>query len=396
MRRCKNWLQDFIKYASIGEAPIKMYFWTGVSTIAGALRRKVWIDQKIFTWTPNFYIIFVAPPGIISKTTTINVGMDLLREVSGIKFGPDIVTWQKLVEDIAAAAETVIDPKTGESFIMSSLTIAAGEFGTLVSTTDREMIDILVALWDGQRGTLRKATKSSGSDTIKNPWFNIIACTTPTWITENFPEYMIGGGFVSRCVFIYADKKRQLSAYPADQVTSEYPKLRADLIADLEEISQLVGEVTLDAEAKAWGIKWYENHWNSGHFNLPPEQFGGYLARKQTHIHKLAMVISAAYSDSLVLSMNDLQMASDMIDALEYDMPKVFSQIGRTQSTQALSTLLEIVFARGAVSKESLFRSLSRKCTWQEFTQVLTSATQAGFVSVENRDGTIFIVQGKK
>ena len=54
-----------------------MYAWVGVSTIAGALRRKVWIDQAYFKWYPNFYIILVAPPGIVAKSTTASLGMRL-------------------------------------------------------------------------------------------------------------------------------------------------------------------------------------------------------------------------------------------------------------------------------------------------------------------------------
>ena len=81
----KDWLKAFIEFGSFGEAPLQTLFWTGVSTIAGALRRRVWIDQKYFQWVPNFYIILVAPPGGISKSTTANSGMNLLRDVPGIK-----------------------------------------------------------------------------------------------------------------------------------------------------------------------------------------------------------------------------------------------------------------------------------------------------------------------
>ena len=70
MRNHADWLTAFMDYASYGEAPRHMYFWTGVSAIAGALRRKVWIDQAYFKWYPNFYIVLVAPPGIVSKSTT--------------------------------------------------------------------------------------------------------------------------------------------------------------------------------------------------------------------------------------------------------------------------------------------------------------------------------------
>jgi hypothetical protein len=83
-RHYSNWLQSFMEYAGYGEAPPHMYFWIGVSTIAGVLRRRVWIDEIKFQWFPNFYIVLVAPPGIVSKTTTMGIGHDLLKLVPGV------------------------------------------------------------------------------------------------------------------------------------------------------------------------------------------------------------------------------------------------------------------------------------------------------------------------
>src|SRR5215203_157636 len=100
-RRTKDWLSAFVDYSGFGEAPKRMYFWVGVSAIAGALRRRVWIDQAYFSWYPNLYVILVAPPGIVSKSTTADVGMSLLRQVREINFGPSVVTWQSLVKSFA-------------------------------------------------------------------------------------------------------------------------------------------------------------------------------------------------------------------------------------------------------------------------------------------------------
>ena len=82
-----------------------MHFWTGVSAIAGTLRRRVWLDMRYFIWSPCFYILLVALPGIVSKSTTAGIGMDLLRKVPGIKFGPQAVTWPALVTAFAASME---------------------------------------------------------------------------------------------------------------------------------------------------------------------------------------------------------------------------------------------------------------------------------------------------
>ena len=393
-RHHKDWLQAFVDYASLGEAPLSFYFWTGISTIAGALRRRVWVDMKQFQWVANQYIILVAPPGIVSKSTTAAVGMNLLKEVPGINFGPDVVTWQKLVEDMGKAGEMVYWPEKEVYLPMSCVTISSSEFGNLLDPSNREMVDVLVSLWDGQPGAFKKSTKTSGNDSIDNPWINIIACTTPAWISGNFPDYMIGGGFTSRCLFVYAEKKRQLVAYPADHAPANYEQKKLSLIADLERISTLVGEYTLTTEAKTWGNQWYEAHYANKHEHLSAEQFGGYLARKQAHIHKLAMILSAARSSHLVIQKETLIQAAALIDALEKDMPKVFGKIGLNPKTRALSDLAEIIAATGALTQQELYRKLSRQVTWQEFTPLLQSACEAGFVKLSQQGATIIVSPG--
>lgn len=384
-----------MQFSSYGEAPSKFYFWTGVSTIAGALRRRVWIDQKYFQWVANCYIILVAPPGVVSKSTTASVGMNLLKEVPGITFGPDVVTWQKLVEDMAKSKELVYWPAKECYLPMSCLTISSSEFGTLLNPANREMVDVLVSLWDGQAGAFNKATKTSGNDSIENPWINIIACTTPSWIAGNFPEYMIGGGFTSRCIFVYADAKRQMIAYPSQHVPIGFDEMRDDLIHDLEIISTMVGEYHLSASATAWGEQWYDTHWKTKHPHLPQDQFGGYIARKQTHIHKLAMILSASQSDELIIEQPILEIAAGMVDALEHDMPKVFDKIGRSNLTKALSDFVDIVISSPGLVRQDLYRQMSRQCTWQDFTQVMTSAQEGGYIHLKQEGADIRIFPGK-
>ncbi|HKU52713.1 MAG TPA: hypothetical protein VJQ25_09630, partial [Nitrospira sp.] len=122
-----------------------MYFWVGASTVAGALRRRVWIDQSYFRWYANMYVVLVAPPGIVSKSTTAGLGMRLLRQVPGIRFGPDVVTWQALVTAFAEAGEAF--EFGGEYLTMSPITIESSEFGNLLNPSDKDMVDLLVSLW---------------------------------------------------------------------------------------------------------------------------------------------------------------------------------------------------------------------------------------------------------
>lgn len=378
-----DWIKAFVQFASGGEAPTKFYFWTAISTIAGALRRRVWIDQKYFQWVPNCYVVFVAPPGVAGKSTTISLGMSMLKEIPGINFGPDVVTWQKLVEDMGNAQEMVLyEGEEGVYRPMSCLTIASSEFGTFLNPSDKEMVDVLVSLWDGQVGVFKKGTKTGGNDSIENPWINIIACTTPAWLAGNFPEYMVGGGFASRCIWVYADKKQQLVPYPADRVNEHFDLRRKHLLHDLEIIANMKGEFKLSADATALGEEWYEQHWTNPPKDLDESQFGGYIARKQTHIHKIAMILSASRSDELIIHRDILDFSIKMLDALEKDMPKVFDKIGRTAMTKVMGDLVDHIAAKGRMKKQELYRSLSRQVTWDDFTKLLQSAQEAGFVKM--------------
>jgi len=376
----RGWIKGFIDFASYGEAPTKMLFWTGVATVAGALRRRVWIDQKYFTWTPNFYIILVAKPGIVSKSTTINIGMNLLREVQGIKFGPDVITWQALLQTMDRSSEEYIDPQ-GNKQVMSAVTVGSDEFGTFLNPQDREMMDVMVSLWDGKRGVFNKITKTSGQDVIENPWINVIACTTPSWISQNFPDYMIGGGFTSRCIFVYADAKRQYVPYPGLVVPADFDQQRQDLIDDLAHISNFYGEFQLSPAAVRWGTNWYSQHWSQRPSHLDGAEFEGYVARKQTHIHKLGMVLSASYRDSLIIEEDDLVEAESFLLGMEHEMQKVFSGIGLSNITRLSKIIFDLTRA-GPKPISWLYQQVFRLASYEEFTKALTSAEQAGYVQL--------------
>lgn len=392
-RKLENWLKAYMQYSSFSEAPDKFHFWTGISTIAGALRRRVYIDQAYFQWLPNFYIIFVAPPGIVSKSTTLSIGMRLLRQIPGIHFGPDAVTWQALTESLANSTELVLMPDN-LFHPMSCITIASSEFGTFLNPKDREMVDVLVSLWDGQLGVWEKRTKTQGSDLIENPWINIAACTTPSWIAGNFPDYLIGGGFTSRCIFIYADEKRRLVPYPSEEVPKEFAKMEQELVHDLEIISTFAGPFNLSKAARTYGEEWYKQHYaDSKSSALSHNRFAGYLARKQTHIHKLAMVLSAAdaSADYLIISQEHLEMAAEITTSLEADMPRVFSQIGLIGITKYADEVLQYLKGIRRVERKDLVRHTLNIMGPDELAKALESLRNAGYCKMTNEDGKVFV-----
>lgn len=379
-----NWLQAYVAHTRFSESPDSFHFWTGVATVAGALRRRVWIDQLHFQWTPNFYVVLVGPPGVAAKSTSIRSGLALLERVPGIFFGPQSMTWQALTESLQNAQEVV--PLPGEEDVVQScLTIGISELGTFLKPQDQELVDVLVAMWDGQKETWRRQTKTQGETIIHNPWLNVIGCTTPAWLKANFPDVLIGGGLTSRVVFVFADKKRQLIAYPANHIPQmEYKKEADALVEDLARIADLCGEYKMDPAARKWGEEWYELHWSSPRpLYMASDRFSGYIARKQTHLHKLAIVLAAAKRDSLVILEEDLREANTCISAIENDMQQVFSSIGVSHSASVSTEIVSLIRNHRNIKYKDLWRLCFSTMAAKDFTEAIKAAIDAGFVKVE-------------
>jgi len=380
-----NWLQAYVQHTRFSESPDPFHFWTGVATIAGALQRRVWIDQLHFQWTPNFYIILVGPPGVAAKSTSIRSGLSLLEKVPGVFFGPSSTTWQALTEALQNAQTGVQVPGLTEPEIMSCLTIGVSELGTFLRPDDKEFVDTLVAMWDGQKEIWRRQTKTQGETVIHNPWLNVIGCTTPAWLKDNFPDVLVGGGLTSRMVFVFADKKRQFVAYPAKLVpTSDYRKEEEYLIHDLLQIAQLAGEYKLTTEAEKWGEEWYHQHWTNSRANhMASERFSGYYARKQTHLHKLAMVLAAAKRDTLTVEKEDLEEALTIISDLEADMQHVFSSIGVSHGSKVSNEVLALVQNHQKIKLQDLWRLCFNNIAHKDFAEAVKAGIESGWIKLE-------------
>jgi hypothetical protein len=387
-REVPDWLTEFVKTTEWGEAPIQMYFWTGIATIAAALRRRVWLDMGTFQWYPNLYTLLVAPPGVVAKSSTVDLGFShILKKIPGINYGPSTMTWQALYDNFAEVGEEF--PIPGGMSQQFALTIVSSEFGITLNPKDNEMIDQLVHIWDGRE--MKKRTRKDGELLIPTPCLNLIACTTPAWIAENMPKYLIGGGLTSRMIFVYADKKARYIAYPQDHMPPDFAERQGRLIRDLERISTLVGPFTLTPDAKRWGSDWYENFHKHEAKELDANLLGGYIARKQTLVHKVAMCLSASQSDSLIITADLLERSMKLITQLEEMMPKVYSQLGQTQDAGGANLVLSFLDRFDGTAPFTLvYRQLHKQFPDPaKFDSILMGLIDAGYITINKSAGTI-------
>lgn len=387
-----NWLEAYMEYTSASESPDQCHYWTGVATLAGALRRNVWLDQKLFVWTPNFYIILVGPPGIVAKSTTLSLGMRLLEQVPEIHFGPESATWQSLLPAFQEATTTIQWTVGKEEFQlgMSALTIPVSELGTFLKIRDDDFVSFLINLWDGRASAraFQHRTLTRGVVEVKNPWINVIGCTTPSWLNQNAPEQLIGGGLMSRIVFVFANKKRKLVAYPGlEWRDSDYVDYEAKLVADLTEVSQLRGPFLMSEAAIQWGRQWYEEHWNTIPPHMLSSRYEGYRSRKQTHLHKLAMILAVSSGNRLVIEPHHLEAASLLLSSTEESMITVFDSVGSAEQARQLKEIVSLAKGLASVYKDGvivseLYHRLINNMSHEAFQKALEAGVGAGLFRI--------------
>jgi hypothetical protein len=376
-----SWIKAYVDLQSLhSESPKQFHFWSAVSAIAGALRRQVWIDQRQFQWTPNMYIVLVGPPGVAAKSTSMKGALSLLELVEGVSFGPQSMTWQALIGAFKRSLRAI--PVTGlaDPVSMSCLTVGVSELGNFLDPKDRALVDFLTDIWDGQRGIWRREIKKEGLIELHSPWLNLIACTTPSWLGENFQESLIGGGLTSRIVFVFGATKDKIIPYPSQILSSEeFENGRKYLLQDLQQISEMAGEYQMDPDALAWGDAWYRKFQNGGlPAHLASSRFEGYVARKQSHIHKLAMVFAASKRNDLRITKSDLVEAEAQITFLENEMLKVFENIGVAPQARVTNNVIKLVQTHKQIDYLSLWKLCIKTMDGNQFKYAVEGGVQAG------------------
>lgn len=376
-----GWLEDFVEHTKYGEAPPRVMKWVGVSTIAGALRRKVWIDEFIFQWTPNFYILLVGDPGILKKSTSSRLGMRILEKVEGIDFGPQIVTWEQLITHMADSTQTY--KVNGRDFVASCVTIELSEFGTLFDPTNRQMVDNLTDLWDSKLTTLKKETKTNGCDEVQNPWINIIAGVAPGWLDDNFSGKYVRSGYASRVIYVWCDiAEVGVKAHPSRSMPdmAAMREREEHLLDGLKQIADYAGPFKLTEEAYKWSEDWYSKLRKKLREDCDRTERSLY-SRGQSHLMKLAMVISASRFKFPEIGVYELEEANLMLEETKAGVQQVFGGVGQSPTSKLARDIVEVLVREGEQTKKILYRKhFFRVVGINQFGEALESVKASGIV----------------
>ena len=404
---------DYIKACvdAVKESPIPRPFakWTALSSVAGALGRRVWFPMPNYDIGSNLFVILIASPGrnksvslilpftkIFNRLTTPvgtkeddhnwNSGLDAY----GLRNHPlyliqDRITPEKLAVDMTKITrmDLRLSNPQQEQFFDSSLTLVTSEFGTFMGRNERYLQMFMTDMWDSKESYSHK-TKTAGEYIIEGPCLNWMACATPEQFVDNLPEDAKSQGLLSRILPVFYEGER----IPQD-LTQKVISDNAinNLRNDLGQIAKMYGEMKFDDDA-------FDEANEDIYNNIQPEptdpHLSEYCQRRVSHFLKVAVSISASRRSTRKIMKEDWEATKELMFEMEQSMPKALEGFGMARTGRIAHDMIAWLRTtmslkkRGHVNLRAFKRELLRKISNPgELDQTIRALVDSGYIKVD-------------
>ena len=354
-----DWLTSYLEYVKDTEPPLSFKAWTAISAIAGAMQRKCWTQYGRESVYCNMYIILVGKSGGARKGTAMNPVKDIIKEVQGMTLVAEKITGEKLIRKLADCCVS-LPCSDGVIRTQAALTCFSGELSVFIGQRDVGFLASLTDFYDSH-DEWKYETKNMGEDHIQGICLNLLGATAPDWMQSMFPQEAIGGGFTSRVVFIFEERKAK--SIPNEPWTEWHIQRKNELVNDLNIISNMAGSFTRTKEVIELYNDWYikqDKLIASGNYPVADPRFAGYCERRATHMRKLMMIMSASRSGKMVIEAVDFQRALDLIEKAELNMHKSFGGLGKSVYSEAVELVLDYLLVHKKASRREIMRKFYR------------------------------------
>ena len=387
----EGWLKGYLRYTKDQESPEMFHFWVGASLISAVTARKVAIDQGFFKVYPNMFVVLVAGSQKCRKSTAIHIGVDLLKQMEEYKpfLLSQKMTPESLIDSLATEAITRNiakgDPKAAGI-------VVADELSTYLDSNaiQRGMLPVLLKLYDCT-DPFEYNTKGGGKQVVPNPYLCILAGSSPEYLKISLPSNEVGGGMLARTLLVYQEKARR--ARPFIRFDKDQLKLKADLVYDLMQMSELEGDFVIAEQAIEWYEDWYYKWHKDTSFEERDASLENYYAKKPDHLFKLAQIISISEGDTLKITTEHFEKAVSFLNANERLMPRALGTIMSTGSgiiTKKIEDTIRIIAASGNVAtRKRILARVHKEYDYEEMSRGLETLGQSGLIEVDRRKGEI-------
>lgn len=165
--------------------------------------------------------------------------------------------------------------------------------------------------------------------------------------------------------------------------------------------NNLKGRYRLTPSALRYGKEWYEE-WEEDKKTNPmmsSVRTASFMARKPTHLHKVAMVLAATRRDELIIDLEDLKDADLAIALVEQNLPKVFAKVHLLSGTPAMNAapaMISLVQRMQPITRRRLYQELFNtfNLSSQDYKMLLESAVEANELNLIKVGYDVFVRPG--
>ncbi|TXH17134.1 MAG: DUF3987 domain-containing protein, partial [Hyphomicrobiaceae bacterium] len=249
-----------------------------------------------------------------------------------------------------------------------------------------EMISFLTKMWDGEDHEYRIKNENVW---LTDPLLSILGGATPTTISDAIPPSAIGGGFTSRTLFIYGNKKHKRIAFPKNPPE----KKRTALLNTLKYIhDKLEGPFSLELSAQAALEALYDYQ-----VQIQDPRFIYYIERRYTHLIKVIMAL-AAMRGSMVINVEDVEQGHLLLQSAENFMVDALGEYGLSPVSAAKQKILEVIehSAPAPVHRSALHAMMARDLKPVDFANALLDLQNAGKIhEIPTKFGAAYVYTDK-
>lgn len=343
-RRLPDFIRGFEQYAQAFNTPPLYVKYGALWMLGTAATRAVGTRAGGNDIFPNLYVGMVGGPGT-GKSQLVKGVKRILLPATSMSLIPPSVTRAGL-QDYMTANIQQRSLASGEPIFANECIGISDEMQGILPDQDLGHLTFYNELYD-LPPTYRAVTRTHGELKLEFPYCSILTGAQPAFLATTMPEQAWGMGFMSRMMLVFSQPKERRSVFDHAEVDMA---LQAALVHDLKQVFNLRGWMHWTAEAK----NLYETWWvEEGGQPIPQAKrlAMGYNARRQFHMLKLAMILSLSRSNDLIVTLEDVGGAIELLLLTEDKMKMIFNEMAVTGSMVAIEDAVDLVRTKTAAGE---------------------------------------------
>lgn len=365
-----DFLSNYISYCGRTEVPAVFNRWAAITGLGAFLGRQYHFDHGHFHIQPNIYCMLIGSAGT-RKGTAIKLMKKLLEQTGYKSFAAERTSKEKFLLDLAGEGDSgeLLSPQElldqnifGDSGAKSDceMFVAIDEFNDFIGNGNIEFISMLGNMWD-YNGLYKNRIKTGKSVEINNPTISIIGGNTPTGFSLAFPTDILGQGFFSRLLLIYADRTDRKITFPPPPTAEATGRL-------LEQLSRIKSASFGTAKITDGAEKCLDRIYRS-QAGLDDVRFESYSNRRFTHLLKLCIITSASRGVSEIAE-SDVRYANTILTYVERNMPRALGEFGKAKHSDVSHKIIQLA--------DTTHQILTFKMIWKHVSNDLEKMADLG------------------